>query len=88
MTYHRVFGLLSGNGKALELPLMIRYGRVDCVGSPRVKAEDFPNPRMGLEGVLSWCSRVFKLSKNECVVVIGEPLIWSKLMMSGSKGCD
>lgn len=82
--------MFSGGTKASDLPIVMKYGRVDCDGKPRAKAEDFPNPRMGLEGVLSWCSRVFRFTKNECVAVIGESVIRTKieLMLSSIKGFD
>ena len=52
--------------------MVMRYGRRDCGDSPREQAEDFPNPRMGLDGVLSWCSRVFDFSDRECVAILGK----------------
>mgnify|MGYP001803338525 FL=1 len=54
--------------------MVMRYGRQDCGDSPREQAEDFPNPRMGLDGVLSWCSRVFDFSDRECVAILGMTL--------------
>jgi len=61
----------AGNSQASDLPMVMRYGRVDCDGSPRERPEDFPNPRMGLEGVLTWCSNVFGFSERECVAIMG-----------------
>ena len=52
--------------------MVMRYGRRDCGDSPREQAEDFPNPRMGLDGVLSWCSRLFDFSDRECVAILGK----------------
>jgi hypothetical protein len=52
--------------------MVMRYGRVDCDGSPRERAADFPNPRMGLEGVLTWCRDVFGFSERECVAIMGK----------------
>ena len=61
-----------GNSQATDLQMVMRYGRQDCGDSPREQAEDFPNHRMGLDGVLFWCSRVFDFSERECVAILGK----------------
>ena len=61
-----------GNSQASELQMVRRYGRQDCGNSPREKAEGVPDPRMGLDGVLSWCSRVFDFSDRECVAILAK----------------
>ena len=69
---HIIFFASVGNSQASDLQMVMRYGRQDCGDSPREQAEDFPNPRMGLDGVLSWCSRVFDFSDRECVAILGK----------------
>lgn len=50
----------------------MRYGRIDCNGFPRERAQDFPESRMGLRNVLAWCRDVFNFSERECVAIIGK----------------
>ena len=77
------FKFHEGGSSAKNIPIVMRYGRKDCDGNPREKAEDFPNNRMGLqadrknglkEGVLEWCRRVFSFTTRECVAIMGKLL--------------
>ena len=54
-----------------DLPIDMRYGRKDCNGKPKERLGLFPNAHWGLKKLLDWCTEQFRMSRRQCVALMG-----------------